>query len=97
LRILVCVCDQAYRLELPVELESVRGVLHVYYLRKCLADDPNSLPVEEIRIVDGKRLFEEPVEIIERETRQLRKKRIKRVKVLWKNRHGAETTWELED
>jgi hypothetical protein len=97
LRILARVGDQAYRLELPAKLEGIHNVFHVCYLRKCLADDPNSLPVEDIRIVDGKRLFEEPVEILEREVKQLRKKRIKRVKVLWKNRHGAEETWELED
>ena len=70
---------------------------HVCYLRKCLSDEPSILPLGELRIVENKRLFEEPVEILEWETKQLRKKRVKLVKVLWKNRHGSEMTWEAED
>ena len=62
-----------------------------------MAEEPRILPPGEINIVDGKRMFEEPIEILEWDTRQLRKKRVKRVKVLWKNRHGSEVTWEAED
>ena len=53
--------------------------------------------MDELRIYEDKRLFEEPIKILDRETKQLRKKRVKLVKVLWQNRHGAEMTWEVEE
>lgn len=42
-------------------------------------------------------MVEEPEVILECETKQLRKKRVKHVKVLWKNMHGGDIAWELED
>jgi hypothetical protein len=95
-KVLQCVGDQAYKLELPTELDGIHNVFHVSYLRKCLSEEPSFLPLDELRIVEDERLFEEPVEILERETRQLRKKRVKLVKVLWKNKLGSEMTWETE-
>jgi hypothetical protein len=88
--------NQAYKLELPSELDGIHNVFHVCYLRKCLSKEPSFLPLDELRIVEDKRLFEEPVEILERETRQLRKKRVKLVKVLWKNKLGSDMTWETD-
>ena len=89
--------EQAYKLELPQELEGIHNVFHVCYLRKCLADEPSILPLDELRVDEKKRLVEEPVAILDREIKQLRKKRVKLVKVQWKNKHGSDMTWEVED
>ncbi|GJY88991.1 hypothetical protein Tco_0503619 [Tanacetum coccineum] len=40
---------------------------------------------------------EEPVEIMEREVKQLKRSRIPLVKVRWNSRRGPEFTWERED
>ena len=88
--------NQAYKLKLPEELNGIHDVFHVSYLRKCLFQEPSMIPLEKLRIVDDKRLFEEPVQILDRETKRLRKKRVKLVKVLWKNRLGSDMTWETE-
>ena len=40
---------------------------------------------------------EEPVQILDRKEKQLRRKIISLVKVLWRNQHIEEATWELED
>ena len=89
--------EQAYKLELPAELVGIHNVFHVCYLRKCLSEEPSVLPLEELSVQKDKILFEEPVEILDRGDKRLRKKSVKLVKVLWKNRHGAEMTWEKED
>ena len=95
-KVLERVGTQAYKLELPPELDGIHNVFHICYLRKCLAEETGILPLEEIRIHKGKRLLEEPVEILDRVTKQLRHKRVKLVRVLWKNKFGAESTWEVE-
>jgi hypothetical protein len=46
---------------------------------------------------ESRRLVEEPVAILDRETKRLRKKQVKLVKVQWKNKHGGDMTWEMED
>ncbi|GJX89721.1 putative reverse transcriptase domain-containing protein [Tanacetum coccineum] len=43
------------------------------------------------------RFVEEPVEIMEREIKQLQRSRIPLVKVCWNSRRGPELTWERED
>ena len=40
---------------------------------------------------------EEPVQILDRKKKQLRSKNISLVKVLWRNQHIEEATWELEE
>ncbi|GJX39848.1 hypothetical protein Tco_0253151 [Tanacetum coccineum] len=48
--------------------------------------------------VDDKLQFmEEPVEIMEREIKRLKRSRIPLVKVRWNSRRGPEFTWERED
>ena len=46
---------------------------------------------------ETKRLVEEPVAIFDRDVKRLRKKRVKLIKVQWKNKHGGDMTWEVED
>ncbi|GKC69149.1 hypothetical protein Tco_1115032, partial [Tanacetum coccineum] len=46
---------------------------------------------------DKLQFVEEPVEIMEREIKRLKRSRIPLVKVRWNSRRGHEFTWERED
>ncbi|GJS12022.1 hypothetical protein Tco_0368818 [Tanacetum coccineum] len=87
----------AYRLGLPQELSKVHNVFHVCNLKKCLSDDTLVIPLEEIQLDDKLHFVEEPVEIMDREVKQLKRSRIPIVKVRWNARRGPEYTWERED
>ncbi|GJS83138.1 putative reverse transcriptase domain-containing protein [Tanacetum coccineum] len=66
----------AYRLDLPEELNGVHDTFYVSNLKKCLAYLTLQVPLDEIR-VDAKLNFaEEPVEILEREFKKLKRSRI---------------------
>ncbi|GKC40335.1 hypothetical protein Tco_1052719 [Tanacetum coccineum] len=85
------------RLELPQELSRVYHTFHVSNLKKCYADEPLVMPLEGIHVDDKLQFVEEPVEIIEREIKRLKRSRIPLVKVRWNSRRGPEFTWERED
>ncbi|GJW37361.1 hypothetical protein Tco_0060281 [Tanacetum coccineum] len=51
----------------------------------------------EIQLDDKLHFIEEPVEIMDREVKQLKQSRIPIVKVRWNSRRGPEFTWERED
>ncbi|GJQ98242.1 putative reverse transcriptase domain-containing protein [Tanacetum coccineum] len=87
----------AYRLELPQEVSRVHNVFHVCNLKKCLSDDTLVIPLEEIQLDDKLNFVEEPVEIMDREVKQLKRSRIPIIKVRWNARRGPEYTWERED
>ena len=87
----------AYRLELPSELSNVHNTFHVSNLKKCLSDESSVIPLEEIQLDDKLNFVEEPVEIMDREVKQLKQSRIPIVKVRWNSRRGPEFTWERED
>ncbi|KAD6795784.1 hypothetical protein E3N88_06680 [Mikania micrantha] len=87
----------AYRLSLPDELNGVHDVFHVSNLKKCLADETLIIPVEEIQLDENLRFVEEPLEIMDRKVKKLRRSRIPIVKVRWNSRRGPEFTWERED
>ncbi|GJW94155.1 putative reverse transcriptase domain-containing protein [Tanacetum coccineum] len=86
----------AYRLELPQELSRVHHTFHVSNLKKCYAE-PLVMPLEGIHVDDKLQFMEEPVKIIEREIKRLKRSRIPLVKVRWNSRRGPECTWERED
>ncbi|GJU86444.1 putative reverse transcriptase domain-containing protein [Tanacetum coccineum] len=87
----------AYRLRLPQELVGIHDTFHVSNLKKCLADVNLHVPLEEIRIDDKLRFVEEPIEIMDREVKKLKRSWIPIVKVRWNSRRGPEFTWERED
>nr|GEY47762.1 putative reverse transcriptase domain, ribonuclease H-like domain, aspartic peptidase domain protein [Tanacetum cinerariifolium] len=80
-------------------------------LRACVLDfggswDVNLLLVEfsynnsyhsNVRCATFKALYEEPMEILEREFKKLKRSRITIVKVRWNLKLGPEFTWERED
>ncbi|GJT47081.1 putative reverse transcriptase domain-containing protein [Tanacetum coccineum] len=71
----------AYKLELPQELSRVHNTFHVSNLKKCYYDDPLVVPLEGLQVDDKLHFVEEPVEIIDREVKQLRRSRVLIVKV----------------
>ncbi|GJT20059.1 putative reverse transcriptase domain-containing protein [Tanacetum coccineum] len=87
----------AYTLELPEELSSVHSTFHVSNLKKCLSDESLVIPMKELRLDDKLNFVEEPVEIMDREVKQLRHSRIPIVKVRWNSKRGPEFTCERED
>ncbi|KAJ9554217.1 hypothetical protein OSB04_018262 [Centaurea solstitialis] len=89
--------QQAYRLELPPEMDGIHPTFHVCYLRKCLAEEESVIPLSEIRVDSGNRCVEEPEAILERKTKKLRHKEVTMVKVQWKHHRGANVTWEAEE
>ncbi|KAJ9547942.1 hypothetical protein OSB04_020485 [Centaurea solstitialis] len=86
----------AYRLDLPPELSTIHDTFHVSNLKKCLSEETVVLPLEEIQIDEQLRTTKEPIEILDREIKQLRRSKISIVKVRWNSRHGPEFTWERE-
>ncbi|GKC89306.1 putative reverse transcriptase domain-containing protein [Tanacetum coccineum] len=96
-KVLAKVGTVAYRLELPQQLSRVHSTFHVSNLKKCLSDEPLAIPLDEIHIDDKLHFVEEPVEIMDREVKRLKKSRIPIIKVQWNSRRGPEFTWERED
>ncbi|GJS44035.1 putative reverse transcriptase domain-containing protein [Tanacetum coccineum] len=95
--IVECVGPVAYRLKLPQELSCVHDTFHVSNLKKCLAEPNVQVPLDEIEIDKNMRFVEEPIEIVERDVKKLKRRRIPLVKVRWNSRQGAEYIWEHED
>ncbi|GJQ99825.1 integrase, catalytic region, zinc finger, CCHC-type containing protein [Tanacetum coccineum] len=57
----------------------------------------SQIPLDEIHIDDKLHFVEEPVEILDREVKKLRRSRIPIIKVRWNSKRGPEFTWERED
>nr|XP_043639373.1 uncharacterized protein LOC122610447 [Erigeron canadensis] len=95
-KILEQIKDQAYCLDLPPELEGIHPTFHVCYLRKCLAGEENVIPIEDISIDPKKRMIDEPIKIVDRKQKKLRRKMIDLVLVKWKHTRGESLTWETE-
>ncbi|GKB39076.1 putative reverse transcriptase domain-containing protein, partial [Tanacetum coccineum] len=74
----------AYRLDLSEELNGVHDTFHVSNLKKCLADPTLKVPLDKIQVDDKLNFVDEPVEILEREFKKLKRSRIAIVKVRWK-------------
>ncbi|GKF84805.1 hypothetical protein Tco_0249703, partial [Tanacetum coccineum] len=66
-------------------------------LKKCLFDESLVIPLEELRVDDKLYFVEEPVEVMDREIKQLKRSRIPIIKVRWNSKEGPEFTWERED
>ncbi|GKC20754.1 putative reverse transcriptase domain-containing protein [Tanacetum coccineum] len=64
---------------------------------QCLFDESLVIPLEELRVDDKLHFVEEPVEVLDREIKQLKRSRIPIIKVRWNSKRGPEFTWERED
>nr|GEU51778.1 putative reverse transcriptase domain-containing protein [Tanacetum cinerariifolium] len=87
----------AYKLELPEELSNVHSISLVSNLKNCLSDESLVILIKELRLDDKLNFVEEPVEIMDREVKQLKQSRIPIVRVRWNSIRGTEFTWERED
>ncbi|GJR72667.1 putative reverse transcriptase domain-containing protein [Tanacetum coccineum] len=71
----------AYKLELPQQLSRVHNTFHVSNLKKCMSDESLVIPLEELHVDDKLHFVEEPVEVMDREIKQLKRSRIPIIKV----------------
>ncbi|GKC25570.1 putative reverse transcriptase domain-containing protein [Tanacetum coccineum] len=81
-----------------------RGKLNPRYVgpfkvvgKKCYADKPLAVPLDGLHNDDKLHFVEEPVEIMDREVKRLKRSCIPIVKVQWDSKRGLEFTWECED
>ncbi|GKD42955.1 hypothetical protein Tco_1267600 [Tanacetum coccineum] len=96
-KVLERVGSVAYKLELPEELSRVHNMFHVSNLKKCYVDKPLAVLLDGLHFDDKLQFVKEPVEIMDREVKRLRKSRLPIVKVRWNSRRGPEFTWERDD
>ncbi|GJV61208.1 putative reverse transcriptase domain-containing protein [Tanacetum coccineum] len=66
-------------------------------LRACMIDFDLIIPLDEVRIDEKLHFIEEPIEIMDKEVKQLKQIRIPIVKVRWNSSREPEYTWERED
>nr|GEV70030.1 reverse transcriptase domain-containing protein [Tanacetum cinerariifolium] len=66
-KILARVGTVAYRLELLEQLSRVHSTFHVSKVKKCMADEPLAIPLDEIQVDDILNFIEEPIEIMDHE------------------------------
>nr|GFB33787.1 putative reverse transcriptase domain-containing protein [Tanacetum cinerariifolium] len=96
-KVLERVGDVAYKLNLPEELSRVHNTFHVSNLKKCHAKEPLAVSLDGLHFDDKLYFVEEPVEIVDRKVKRLKRSRILLVKVRWNSKRGPEFTWERED
>ncbi|GJX06224.1 putative reverse transcriptase domain-containing protein [Tanacetum coccineum] len=96
-RVILKVSPLAYKLELPEELSSIHNTFHVSNLKKCLSDESLVIPMKELQLDEKLNFVEEPVEVMDREIKQLKRSHIPIIKVRWNSKRGPEFTWERED
>nr|GEU41390.1 hypothetical protein [Tanacetum cinerariifolium] len=65
--------------------------------KKCLAYPTLQVPLDEIQVDAKLNFMEDPVKILERKFKKLKRSRIVIVKVRWNSKHGPEFTWKRED
>ncbi|GJT86828.1 putative reverse transcriptase domain-containing protein [Tanacetum coccineum] len=71
-RVMLKVSPLAYKLELPENLSSIHNTFHVSNLKKCLSDEYLIIPMKELQLNDKLNFIEEPVEVMDREIKQLK-------------------------
>ncbi|GJU21123.1 putative reverse transcriptase domain-containing protein [Tanacetum coccineum] len=66
-------------------------------LVKCLSGEDLIIHLDEVRIDEKLHFIKEPIEIMDREVKQLKQSRIPIVNVRWNSSREPEYTWERED
>ncbi|GKG13055.1 hypothetical protein Tco_0350015 [Tanacetum coccineum] len=97
LKVLERVGGVAYKLELPEEVSKVHNTFYVSNLKKCYADEPLAISLDGLHFDDKLHFVEEPVEIMDRKVKRLKRSHIPIIKIRWNSRRGHEFTWERED
>ncbi|KAL1197302.1 hypothetical protein V5N11_004969 [Cardamine amara subsp. amara] len=95
-RILERVGEVAYRLELPEIMQAFHKVFHVLMLKKCLHKDDEVLAEIPSDLQPNMTVEARPVRVLERRVKELRRKKIPMMRVLWDCDGVQEETWEPE-
>ena len=66
-------------------------------LRKFIGIENTIVPLQDVTIEENLSYEEVPVEILDRQVKRLRNKKIASVKVLWRNQYVERATWEAEE
>nr|GFA83961.1 putative reverse transcriptase domain-containing protein [Tanacetum cinerariifolium] len=72
--------DVTYKRDLPEELSRVHNTFHLSNLKKCHADEPLAVSLDGLHFDDKLHFVEEPVEIVDREVKRLKRSQIPLVK-----------------
>ena len=78
------------------ELARIHDVFHVSMLRRYRSDSSHVIKDSEVEISQNLSYVEKPVSIVDRKVKQLHKREIPVVKVIWRNHGLEEATWETE-
>nr|GEW97756.1 hypothetical protein [Tanacetum cinerariifolium] len=78
----------AYKLELPDKVREIHDTFHVCNLMRCFVNDDVVIPLDEVQLDDKLHFVEEPVEIRDREVKQLKQSWILIVKMRNKARQA---------
>ncbi|GKE19282.1 hypothetical protein Tco_1426859, partial [Tanacetum coccineum] len=70
--------------DLPKELNGVHDMFYMSNLKKCLADLTLQVPLDEVQVDTKLNFVEEPMEILERKFKKLKRSRISIVKILYR-------------
>jgi hypothetical protein len=79
-----------------MELQGIHDIFHVSQLRKYLADPDHVVNDENIELTSDSNYVERPIRIIDREVKELRRKMIPMVRVLWNHHQIRDAMWETE-
>ncbi|XP_047180640.1 uncharacterized protein LOC124847242 [Vigna umbellata] len=85
-----------YEIALSPQLANLHNVFHVSQLRKYIPDPMHVLEVDDIQVHEDLTIKARLVRVLGVQTKNLRGKEIRTVKVLW-NEETQEMTWELEE
>ncbi|XP_052489804.1 uncharacterized protein LOC128042494 [Gossypium raimondii] len=77
--------------------KKIHNVFHVSMLRRYCSDHTHIILVEDIEVRPDLTFEEEPVQILERDVKVLRRKSIPFVKVFRRNHSSEEAMWEPKD
>ncbi|MCI10985.1 hypothetical protein A2U01_0032083 [Trifolium medium] len=88
--------EVAYRLALPPSMSGMHNVFHVSQLRKFVPDSSVTVDLEAIELEPNMTFQPQPIQIVDRDMRNLRNRSISVVKVVWEGSPDGEATWELE-
>ncbi|KAL6191411.1 hypothetical protein ACLB2K_037802 [Fragaria x ananassa] len=94
--ILERVGDLAYRLALPPIMFGVHNVFHVSLLTKYIPDASHMIDYGTIKVNADATFVVEPVRILDRSIKRLRRKEVELVKVCWSHHAEGDASWELE-
>ncbi|KAK6145559.1 hypothetical protein DH2020_022379 [Rehmannia glutinosa] len=88
----------AYRLELPAPYAGMHDVFHVSILKRYQPDPEHIITRDTPPLMENLSYTERPIWIIDQQIRQLRKREILMVKVVWQNHNrDKDATWEMEE